>query len=503
MALVTRTISNAGSPLTDVNGGLLANTVIRFTLVNDRSYAAGTFDVETGEPVAPGPYVAITDEAGLFSVALWPTSRGLEQRFYLCEIAPQSDTVDFPAFKAPLAEDADPISFLAFRLGGDAVAEWETTAFTAHVENSAIHGGGGSANIYYQPEPPASPTDGTAWIDSDETGGQFPITVNADWNATSGLAEILNKPTFGTAAAVDSTDFAPATHDHDADYEPSGAVAGHESTYNHSLLHAPGSDDQDLSGYSLNTHGHDADYEAAGEVAAHELAFDHTQLHTHGQALETTDSPEFADVTITGLTGAVIGTAPTVGEALTAIDHMLTITGDAVTSHTGLAGRSLPDQHPISAISGLQAALDAKAGAGNVAFPETQVPSSDPNTLDDYEEGTFTATLIGAFTPPTNPVTTTGYYTKIGRVVFINIAFTNVDTSGAGGTIQISGLPFNASANTIFIGSALLYGFGSAVAVSRVSSGDTIFLLNAVTLATIPIVAGTGKTLYVSLQYNV
>jgi len=366
MALVTRTISNAGSPLTDVNGGLLASTVIRFTLVNDRSYAAGTFDVETGEPVAPGPYLATTDDDGLFSVDLWPTSRGLEQRFYLCEIAPQSDTVDFPAFKAPLADGIGTLPFLAFRLAGDTVQPWEMDAFVAHVQNTAMHSGG-SANIYYQPDPPASPTDGTAWIDSDETDG-LPISVNADWDATSGLSEILNKPTLGTAAAADAADFAPATHDHDADYEPSGAVAGHESAFDHtqlhapgsdnqdlsgysltthdhdadyepsgavaghesafdhSLLHAPGSDDQDLSGYSLTTHDHDADYEPSGAVAGHELAHDHTQLHTHGQGLETTDSPEFADVTVTGLTGAVIGTAPTVGEALTAIDHMLTIT---------------------------------------------------------------------------------------------------------------------------------------------------------------------------------
>lgn len=141
MALVTRTISNTGSPLTDVNGALLADTIIRFTLVNDRSYAAGTFDVETGEPVAPGPYLATTDEAGLFSVDLWPTSRGLEQRFYLCEIAPASDTVDFPAFKAPLADGIGTLPFLAFRLAGDTVQPWEMDAFVAHVQNMAIHGG--------------------------------------------------------------------------------------------------------------------------------------------------------------------------------------------------------------------------------------------------------------------------------------------------------------------------------------------------------------------------
>ena len=34
--------------------------------------------------------------------------------------------------------------------------------------------------------------------------------VQADWNAQSGLAEILNKPTLGTAASADTTDFATA-----------------------------------------------------------------------------------------------------------------------------------------------------------------------------------------------------------------------------------------------------------------------------------------------------
>jgi hypothetical protein len=34
--------------------------------------------------------------------------------------------------------------------------------------------------------------------------------VNSDWNANSGVAQILNKPTLGTAAAADTTDFATA-----------------------------------------------------------------------------------------------------------------------------------------------------------------------------------------------------------------------------------------------------------------------------------------------------
>jgi hypothetical protein len=38
------------------------------------------------------------------------------------------------------------------------------------------------------------------------------VNVNADWNAVSGDAQILNKPTLGTAAAAATTDFAAASH---------------------------------------------------------------------------------------------------------------------------------------------------------------------------------------------------------------------------------------------------------------------------------------------------
>lgn len=41
--------------------------------------------------------------------------------------------------------------------------------------------------------------------------------VNSDWNANSGVAQILNKPTLGTAAAADTTDFATAAQGAKAD----------------------------------------------------------------------------------------------------------------------------------------------------------------------------------------------------------------------------------------------------------------------------------------------
>jgi hypothetical protein len=50
------------------------------------------------------------------------------------------------------------------------------------------------------------------------------VNVNADWNASSGDAQILNKPTIGTAAAAATTDFAAASHTHAASAITSGTL---------------------------------------------------------------------------------------------------------------------------------------------------------------------------------------------------------------------------------------------------------------------------------------
>jgi len=57
------------------------------------------------------------------------------------------------------------------------------------------------------------------------------VNVNADWNATSGIAQILNKPTLGTAAAAAVADFATTAQGALADtaVQPS-AIANFETT---------------------------------------------------------------------------------------------------------------------------------------------------------------------------------------------------------------------------------------------------------------------------------
>ena len=103
----------------------------------------------------------------------------------------------------------------------------------------------------------------------------------------------------------------------------------------------------------------------------------------------------------------------------------------------------------------------ATAGAGGLAFPATAVAVADANTLDDYEEGTWTGTMTTAgsgSTPPPTSITATGKYTKIGNVVNVFINFDNKNTTGASGQLVVTGLPFTATTSINQIGSVAFYG---------------------------------------------
>ena len=122
---------------------------------------------------------------------------------------------------------------------------------------------------------------------------------------------------------------------------------------------------------------------------------------------------------------------------------------------TGITGNS---GTLISASTiGVGGATPAASGAG-ITFPATQSASSDANTLDDYEEGSWTLTLTpvtsGSIT--VNSSYNTGYYTKIGRQVFIHLYFVVSSVSSPVGRLRINGLPFTINANSPFSGTAYL-----------------------------------------------
>lgn len=84
---------------------------------------------------------------------------------------------------------------------------------------------------------------------------------------------------------------------------------------------------------------------------------------------------------------------------------------------------------------------------GQLAFPATANLSADANTLDDYEEGSWTPAWIATTTNPTLVYATqTGRYIKIGKTAWIygSITVTSVTAAGSG-SLRVSGLPFSVS----------------------------------------------------------
>ena len=100
--------------------------------------------------------------------------------------------------------------------------------------------------------------------------------------------------------------------------------------------------------------------------------------------------------------------------------------------------------------------------------------TAEANKLDDYEEGTWTATLSGNSSPTNtdlnNPTTTravTGTYRKIGSLVYVQALWNNLQYQGSNDMHNhqlqhITGLPFtsgNATGTSVFT-SALGYSRG-------------------------------------------
>jgi hypothetical protein len=84
---------------------------------------------------------------------------------------------------------------------------------------------------------------------------------------------------------------------------------------------------------------------------------------------------------------------------------------------------------------------------GAIQFPATQVASADANALDDYEEGTWTPTIIfGGAGVGITYSTQQGTYTKIGRLVVARCRVTLSSKGSSTGAALIEGLPFTSAA---------------------------------------------------------
>jgi hypothetical protein len=136
---------------------------------------------------------------------------------------------------------------------------------------------------------------------------------------------------------------------------------------------------------------------------------------------------------------------------------------------------------------------NTSATGTGIAFPATQSASSDANTLDDYEEGTWTPAkgsglvVVGTFS-------SSARYTKIGRLVYISGRLTgSTSIQTVAGSEMFKNLPF-----TVF--EATAYG-GFTNDNTTTTGGVAVF--STVAYSTITTGVGANNNFDFSVTYSV
>lgn len=199
--------------------------------------------------------------------------------------------------------------------------------------------------------------------------------------------------------------------------------------------------------------------------------------------------------------GAVVGTTATQTLA------NKTLTNPAVDSGTANGVAYLNGSKVLTAGSGLT--LDAsgylRLASGGIQF---NGDTAAANALDDYEEGTFTPTIIGATTAGVGTYTAqAGRYTKVGRLVCFHISLGWTGHTGTG-SLTISGLPFvTANAASLIpvpnaLASNLTYSGQLSLAINFNSTTISMYAqVSNTALTAVPM--DTSGTIYVSGSYEV
>jgi hypothetical protein len=140
-------------------------------------------------------------------------------------------------------------------------------------------------------------------------------------------------------------------------------------------------------------------------------------------------------------------------------------------------------------------------GGTGITFPATQSASSNANTLDDYEEGTWSpsdgsgAGLSITFNNAT--------YTKIGRLVYIRCSTIVYPSTANGSQARVGNLPFTNASGDVG-GSALVTSDGQAQRFLIVNGGVVIIFYENATDVSSTNAQLTGATIYgLSAVYTV
>jgi hypothetical protein len=142
------------------------------------------------------------------------------------------------------------------------------------------------------------------------------------------------------------------------------------------------------------------------------------------------------------------------GKTIVNAEDAQTITGaknfdrDPSAPFTVSSGSAVVTNLDADKLDGLEATAFVRVDGTNaltagLQFPASQNASTNANTLDDYEEGSWTPTLAGSGGQSGQAYTTqVGRYIKVGKLVTCFGRLTMSTLGTVTGQVQISGLPF-------------------------------------------------------------
>jgi hypothetical protein len=144
--------------------------------------------------------------------------------------------------------------------------------------------------------------------------------------------------------------------------------------------------------------------------------------------------------------------------------------------------------------------------SNGITFPATQVDCSDANTLDDYEEGTWTPAISGTSSAGTGTYSVqVGRYTKVGNKVTVHLNLTWSAHTGTG-NMTISGLPFTSANVTNLNPTTVAYANNltiTGIPVVLVTANATTGTINSVSNGTAAALAmDTAATFTATITYQ-
>jgi hypothetical protein len=145
-------------------------------------------------------------------------------------------------------------------------------------------------------------------------------------------------------------------------------------------------------------------------------------------------------------TSALQSSASLIFDGTTLTAGALAVTGATALNGNTTIGDASSDTLTLTAQ--IASLIDAShASGGQMKFPASQNASADANTLDDYEEGTWTPTIGGSGGQSGQAYSIqVGWYVKVGRLVTAGFRVQLSSLGTITTDVQVQGLPF-ASAN--------------------------------------------------------